>query len=209
MWKFFQTPWLARVLRSWPLRALVGHLDTGQLSSSSESSSFASSSSSSSSSSVSSSSSSSSVTSSVTSSASSFASSSSFVSSSSSSSSVTSSLSSSSTSYVQEWSSSSISSSTSSLSSVSEQSSSSTEPNPDIYRFHGYRYGFRGPSYHYSNQMIPEIPSLYAFPREDTVVNHYTNSPKAKSKNKKAKKEFKKDRHVTSLIPILRQKKKK
>jgi hypothetical protein len=35
----------------------------------------------------------------------------------------------------------------------------------DRYRFGGFRYSFRGPSMSMSDQIIPELPSLYAYPR--------------------------------------------
>jgi len=35
----------------------------------------------------------------------------------------------------------------------------------DRYRFGGFRYSFRGPAHSMSDQIIPELPSLYAYPR--------------------------------------------
>ena len=37
----------------------------------------------------------------------------------------------------------------------------------NIYRFGGFRYGLRGPYQEVDNEVVPQLPGLYAFPRKD------------------------------------------
>jgi hypothetical protein len=82
-------------------------------------------------------------------------------------------------------------------------SSSSEEENPNFYRFNGWRYGFRGPTASGPDTMVPEAPSFYAFPKDDTVPD--TNTTRARAK----KNIIHKQREITNLIPILKQNKHK
>jgi hypothetical protein len=50
--------------------------------------------------------------------------------------------------------------------------SSTTTPDPNIYRFEGFRYGLRAPDAYGPNDIIPEQPSLFAFPKGDDNNNN-------------------------------------